>query len=119
MSSDKPWTPELVAEVRRLTLAGWSTRRVARAIGKSKGAVIGKAHRAGIRLNDQAAMVRAAYEADPTLRETSRLTLTEMRSTASPSSKPRAKKPAAVEKEAAFKARKPGRIMFLCGVLGL
>jgi GcrA cell cycle regulator len=43
------WTDERIAELEKLWRAGLTTEKIARQIGCTKNAVIGKAHRLGLR----------------------------------------------------------------------
>jgi GcrA cell cycle regulator len=47
-TSETPWTPALITELTQLWDEGLSTAAIARRLGLSKNAVVGKAHRLGL-----------------------------------------------------------------------
>lgn len=52
MAAHKPWTPQMLAELRQLWKAGVSGTKIGLALGMTKNAVIGKARREGLPARD-------------------------------------------------------------------
>lgn len=111
----------MIDQMTALTGQGLSTAKVAAAMGVSKGAVIGKAHRIRLQLNDSGTMLRAAFVAKPELRtllrDKMRLKNTGGRMKRKRSPRVRAPKIAAATLRRDKRVHtKPGRICFLLGM---
>lgn len=110
----------MIDQMTALTGQGLSTAKVAVAMGVSKGAVIGKAHRIRLQLNRKSTMLRAAFVAKPELRTLLRdkMRLKNTGGCMKRKRPPRVRAPkiaAAPGRDKRLHA-KPGRICFLLGM---
>jgi hypothetical protein len=98
------WTDEAIETMKRMTLDGCSASVIAAELGTTRNAVIGKQHRIGAPTNSNGGPRR------PVLRKTA------ANSKRDGYVKPRYEKP---ERERLWGplGKKPGRIMFLCGLV--
>jgi hypothetical protein len=117
-------THEFLDDVKHFIAMGWSTARIARALGVTRNTVIGRASRGGVRLNSQSHMLHAFYANNPRVGREAAQKRAKLGVTRGAGAKvkesrarpPRRKKKIEATPPRVFVHRKPGRIMFLLGI---